>query len=126
MEPSRARRSARDPAGGSNPLCMSPRRVRPAGIESPSFRGGKATAIMGGMELDLRGAGLAEGAAELELSVIMGGIVIRVPRTWRLEIDAHPLLGGVEDKHTFEPGQPSVGTLRIRASAILGGIEIKD
>ena len=95
-------------------------------IESPSFRGGKATAIMGGMELDLRGAGLAEGAAELELSVIMGGIVLRVPLTWRLEIDAHPLLGGVEDKHTFEPGQPSVGTLRIRASAILGGIEIKD
>lgn len=95
-------------------------------VESPNFRGGKATAIMGGIELDLRGARLAEGAAVLDLSVIMGGISIRVPRTWRLEIDAHPLLGGVEDKHTFEPGPEGAGTLHVRASAILGGIEIKD
>jgi hypothetical protein len=95
-------------------------------VESPSFRGGKATAILGGIELDLREAKLAEGAAALDLSVILGGISLRIPRTWRVEVDAHPLLGGVEDKHTFEPGPEDAGTLRIKASAILGGIEIKD
>jgi hypothetical protein len=95
-------------------------------VESPSFRGGKATAILGGIELDLREAKLAEGAAALDLSVILGGISLRIPRTWRVEVDAHPLLGGVEDKHTFEPGAEGAGTLRIKASAILGGVEIKD
>jgi hypothetical protein len=95
-------------------------------IESPSFRGGKATAIMGGIELDLRGAKLAAGSAALDLSVILGGISLRIPRAWRVEVNAHPLLGGVEDKHTFEPGAEGAGTLHIKASAILGGIEIKD
>ncbi len=95
-------------------------------VDTPDFRGGKATAIMGGIDLDLRGAGLAEGSAALDLSVIMGGITLRVPHNWRVEMEARPLLGGVEDKHTYEPGAQAGGTLRVRASAILGGIEIKD
>jgi len=95
-------------------------------IDSPDFRGGKATAIMGGIDLDLRGAGLAEGAAAIDLSVIMGGITVRIPRHWRVEMDARPLLGGIEDKHTYEPGPPGGGILRVKASAIMGGIEIKD
>lgn len=95
-------------------------------VDSPAFRGGKATAIMGGVDLDLRGAGLAEGSAAIDLSVIMGGITLRVPRGWRVEMDARPLLGGIEDKHTYEPATQGGGTLRVKATAILGGIEIKD
>jgi hypothetical protein len=95
-------------------------------IDAPDFRGGKATAILGGIDLDLRGAALAEGAATIDLSVIMGGITVRVPRHWRVEMDARPLLGGVEDKHKYEPGPQGGETLRVKASAILGGIEIKD
>ncbi len=95
-------------------------------IDAPDFRGGKATAVLGGIDLDMRGAGLAEGAAAIDLSVILGGITIRVPGHWRVEMDARPLLGGIEDKHTFEPGSQGAQTLRIKASAILGGIEIKD
>jgi hypothetical protein len=95
-------------------------------VDAPDFRGGKASAIMGGIDLDLRGAGLAEGTAAIDLSVILGGITVRVPHHWRVEMDAHPLLGGIEDKHTYEPGPQGGGTLRVKASAILGGIEIKD
>ena len=95
-------------------------------VDSPAFRGGKATAIMGGVDLDLRGAGLAEGSAAIDLSVIMGGITLRVPRGWRVEMDARPLLGGIEDKHTYEPATQGGGTLRVKATAILGGIDIKD
>ncbi len=95
-------------------------------IDAPDFRGGKASAIMGGVDLDLRGAGLAEGSATIDLSVIMGGITIRVPHHWRVELDGRPLLGGIEDRHTYEPGSQAGGTLHVKASAILGGIEIKD
>jgi predicted membrane protein len=95
-------------------------------VDSPAFRGGKATAIMGGIDLDLRGAGLAGGEAAIDLSVIMGGITLRVPRGWRVEMDARPLLGGIEDKHIYEPATQGGGTLRVKATAIMGGIEIKD
>jgi predicted membrane protein len=95
-------------------------------VDSPAFRGGKATAIMGGVDLDLRGAGLAGGEAAIDLSVIMGGITLRVPRGWRVEMDARPLLGGIEDKHTYEPATQGGGTLRVKATAVMGGIEIKD
>jgi predicted membrane protein len=95
-------------------------------IDAPDFRGGKASAIMGGIDLDLRGAGLAEGAATIDLSVVMGGITVRVPHHWRVELDARPLLGGIEDTHTYEPGTQAGGTLHVQASAVLGGIEIKD
>ncbi len=95
-------------------------------IESQSFRGGKATALFGGLELDLTQAGLAEEKAAIELTAIFGGIEVRVPRSWRLEVDGQPFLGGIEDKHTFVPGPEGVPTLHIKASAILGGIEIKD
>ncbi|MEW5899922.1 MAG: DUF5668 domain-containing protein [Acidobacteriota bacterium] len=95
-------------------------------VESQNFRGGKATAILGGIDLDFTPARLAGGKATVELTAIMGGIDVRVPKSMRVELEAHPLLGGVEDKHAFAPGSESAPTLYIKASAILGGIEIKD
>lgn len=95
-------------------------------IESQNFRGGKATAIMGGIELDLTPVRLAEARAGLELTAIMGGIDIKVPRHIRVELDGNPVLGGVENKHTYTPGSGAEQTLSIKATAILGGIDIKD
>jgi hypothetical protein len=95
-------------------------------VESQNFRGGKATAILGGIDLDFTPVRLAEGKATLELTAIMGGIDLRVPKDMRVELQAHPLLGGIEDKHSFVPGLEPPPTLYIKASAIMGGIEIKD
>ena len=95
-------------------------------IESQSFRGGKATAIMGGIELDLTSVRLAEAKAGLELTAIMGGIDVKVPRHIRVQLDGNPVLGGVENKHNYAPGSGAEQTLSIKATAILGGIEIKD
>jgi hypothetical protein len=94
-------------------------------IESQNFRGGKATAILGGIDLDLTQARLAEGKAIVELTAIMGGIEVKVPQSWRVEVDGHPLLGGIEDAHTYVPGTETAPILHLRATAILGGIEIK-
>lgn len=94
-------------------------------IESQNFRGGKATAVMGGIDLDLTQAKLAEGKADIELTAIMGGIEVKAPQNWRVEVDGHPILGGIEDTHTFSPGTEAAPTLYIKATAILGGIDIK-
>jgi hypothetical protein len=95
-------------------------------IESQGFRGGKATALLGGIELDLTEARLAEPRVGLELTAIMGGIDIRVPRHIRVELQGNPVLGGIENKHSYAPGSGPEQTLSIKATAILGGIEIKD
>ncbi len=95
-------------------------------IESQNFRGGKATALLGGMDLDFSQVRLAEGKASLELTAILGGIDLRIPKHIRIELDASPVLGGIEDKHLYTPGAGGDQTLYIKATAILGGIEIKD
>lgn len=95
-------------------------------VESRSFRGGKADAVLGGLDLDLTRASLAEGRATLELTAVMGGIDVRVPREWGIALDATPILGGIDDLTHPVPEAERKGVLTIKATAILGGIDIKD
>jgi len=95
-------------------------------IESKNFRGGSATSVFGGIELDFSNAGLAGGQATIELTAILGGIEIRVPREWQVVIDGTPILGGIDDKKRTLIESEKKATLYVKATAILGGIEIKD
>lgn len=94
-------------------------------VESQNFRGGKATAIMGGVELDFRGARLEGGKATVELTAIMGAVEVRVPKDWKVVTEGNPILGAIEDKHPAGPAEASQ-VLFVKASVIMGGIEIKD
>jgi len=95
-------------------------------IESKNFRGGKATAIFGGMELDFSNAGLASNQATVDLTAVFGGITLRVPREWQVVLEGTPILGAIEDKHRFIPKGEEKIILYVKGSAIFGGIEIKD
>ena len=95
-------------------------------VDSQSFRGGKATCILGGMEIDLREARLAQDKATLEVTAILGGLEIWVPRDWQVTVEGNPILGSIEDKHRSTTPAPTPQTLFVRATAILGGIEIKN
>jgi hypothetical protein len=92
---------------------------------SAGFKGGHATAVMGGAEIDLTEATLEGGQATVELTAIMGGIDLRVPRDWKVVIDATPILGGVSDSRKNIADAGAKSTLYIKATAILGGVEIK-
>ncbi len=94
-------------------------------IESKEFKGGKASVLLGGIELDFSQASLAGNQATLELTAILGGIEIWVPREWEVVIDSSAFLGAVEDKHKSSPTTESKPTLFVKATAFLGGIEIK-
>jgi predicted membrane protein len=94
-------------------------------FESKEFRGGKATALFGGMELDMTQAKLAEDKATIELTAIFGGIDLWVPDNWEIVIDSSAILGGVDDKHKTVSGVEKKEKLFIRATAIFGGIDIK-
>ena len=89
---------------------------------SPHFRSASLTAIMGGVELDLREADI-QGTARIDVFTFWGGVDIKVPRTWDVRTSGLPLLGGWENKT-----QPPVGggpVLDVRIVAIMGGAEVR-
>jgi predicted membrane protein len=80
---------------------------------------------MAGVELDFTEAGLAGNQGAFEVTAILGVIDIRVPNDWEVVVDSSAFLGGVEDKHRPTPAADKKPTLFIKATAILGGIDIK-
>jgi len=94
-------------------------------FDAEEFRGGKATVLFGGIELDFSQAKLAEDKATIELTAVFGGIDIWVPNDWKVVVDSSSLFGGVEDKHRTVPSSEAKATLFVRATALFGGIEIK-
>jgi len=94
--------------------------------ESQAFRGGELTAVMGGVELDLTNAVPAGGRAVVDVFAIWGGIDIRVPDDWRVEVDATPVMAGVESNARLADGVEVAGTLVVRGFVMMGGVEIKN
>jgi predicted membrane protein len=93
--------------------------------DSQDFRGGEATAIMGGCEIDLRKASIKDEEAVMNLFSVMGGIEIWVPEDWKVALQGVPILGGFEDK-TRPSGADSNKRLIVRGYAIMGGVEVKN
>jgi predicted membrane protein len=89
--------------------------------DSQEFSGGEINAVMGAVEIDLRQAAIVTEAV-LHLSIVMGGVEIKVPREWSVAVNGSPLLGGIEDK-TIPPMTPGK-RLIIEGSVIMGGVEI--
>lgn len=92
---------------------------------SQDFRGGELSAIMGGVELDLRHANMQSGEAILNIFAFWGGIELRVPEDWTVIVRATPIMGGVEDT-TRGPKGDAKKKLIINGTAIMGGAEIKN
>jgi predicted membrane protein len=92
-------------------------------IASPAFKRGDLTAIMGGIEVDLRQAGTAGGEAIIDVFALWGGIEITVPPDWKVSNRVTPIMGGAEDSSSGT--QAARHHLIVRGFAIMGGIEIK-
>jgi hypothetical protein len=93
--------------------------------QATDFRGGDLSAVMGGIELDLTGARIAADRAELQLFCMWGGIELKVPKEWRLDIRVLPLLGGYADNTRQEPSLDAP-VLVIKGSALMAGVDIKN
>jgi hypothetical protein len=91
---------------------------------SQDFKGGSATAVMGGAEVDFRHASITTSPVVFDTFTMWGGISLKVPRDWVVESQVLPVLGGFEDKTHPEPG--SHKRLIITGMAIMGGIEVKN
>jgi predicted membrane protein len=92
-------------------------------LTTQDFRGGEITAVMGGCELDLRDASI-NGDAVLNVFAMWGGITIKVPADWTVELDGIPILGGFEEKTT--PAKNTGKRLIVRGYTIMGGLEVRN
>lgn len=93
-------------------------------IVAPAFAGGEATAILGGLTLDLRGSSLAGGRAALDLFAMWGGIELILPAGWRVVSRVTPLLGAYLD--AMPPvTDPNAPTLELRGIAVMGGVDVR-
>src|SRR5688500_4602492 len=66
-------------------------------ITSPMFRRADLTAIMGGVEVDLRGASTGGQEAVIDVFAWWGGIEITVPPDWAVSNQVVVFMGGVDD-----------------------------
>jgi hypothetical protein len=97
-------------------------------VETKEFRGGSAVAVFGGYNLDLRDSQIANGDAVVDVNAMFGGVEIRVPESWTVEVKAGSLFGGIDDRTA--PARVNAGDkpqrLIVTGFAMFGGISIKN
>jgi len=96
-------------------------------FSSKSLKGGSIAAFMGGAKIDLRQADTQEDPMVIDAFSVMGGIEIVVPRNWEITVKGTPILGGMENKTTFESSPDGTSRkLLIKGTTIMGGVEVKN
>ncbi len=95
-------------------------------VTAQDFRGGEVFAVFGGFDIDLRNAVMDGDTAVVDLTAIFGGVVLRVPENWLVQLRATPVFGGYDDKSARPNPGPGVQTLIVKGCAIFGGVEIKN
>lgn len=95
------------------------------GSSSKHFLRGSATAVFGGVTVDLTEAEPDERGARLGVTAIFGGVDVIVPRGWLVEMRGLPLLGGWDDTTDRTNLASDAPRLDITALVVLGGVEVK-
>ncbi len=85
---------------------------------------GSVFTMFGGVELNLVHATIDE-RATIILRSIMGGIDVKVPPTWRVELIANEVLAEIGNRTNPDDVPDDAPLLLVDATAIVGGIEIR-
>ncbi len=95
-------------------------------ISEENFRGGRIENVFGGTEIDLRNSKLAPGINTLEVSCVFGGMSLKVPSDWHVQIEMQSVMGGFVDKRRIIQSDALSSTkLIIKGSCVFGGGDIK-
>jgi predicted membrane protein len=111
--------------------------INAGGSKPWKLESGSYIAFMGGIDLDLTTAEIAPGETVLDLTAVMGGIDVKVPRDLAVTYEGSSILGGVTFKGQEDGGiiasrkveenlEGAERVVRIQARAIMGGIDIKE
>lgn len=90
---------------------------------SANYKGGKATAVMGGVSIDLRKASIHK-EATLQVMCFWGGVEVKVPEGWVVKNRTNAILGGVEVKVPADADKDAP-ILYLVGDVIMAGVDIK-
>ena len=99
-------------------------------VESIKFQGGELHSVLGSIEVDLSRAQLPPGWPSITLFIecVLANMEIRIPDIWRVSVQAHTVLGNIENKTIaprMNPGDEPP-TLIITGSCVLGNVELRN
>lgn len=84
-----------------------------------------ATAIMGGVEIDLREAHFTAPELTITCTAIMGGVEVVVPPDVAVEVGGLAIMGGFDGRQLAGGGRPGAPKVHITGLALMGGVEVK-
>jgi Domain of unknown function (DUF1707)/Cell wall-active antibiotics response 4TMS YvqF len=83
-----------------------------------------ALSIMGGVDIDLREAELADGA-EILATAVMGAVTITVPPGVSVEMSGFALMGGNTGPNDKSLPLPDAPVVHVRAYSLMGGVVVE-
>jgi hypothetical protein len=96
-------------------------------VTTDDFRGGHVSAMFGGVEIDLRHAGMRGDSAVVDVNAMFGGVEFKIPPTWIAVPQIAAIFGGLSNKSVqTNADMPGAKRLFIKGSAIFGGVEVKN
>ncbi|MDD3124603.1 MAG: LiaF-related protein [Candidatus Kapabacteria bacterium] len=93
------------------------------------FKGGTINNMLGGCEIDLSAARLAEGDNMLEITSVLGGVSLIIPYNWDVKIKTSSFLAAVDDNRVVTTNRSDLlpdRKLIIVGSLFLSGVELKN
>ncbi|GMQ64471.1 LiaF transmembrane domain-containing protein [Vallitalea maricola] len=93
--------------------------------DSTDFQGGNLGTAFGGIDVDLRNSNITENEPIIiDAFVAFGGIDIKVPMDWKVEIKGIPLFGGWGNKTKREMVNTNK-VLIVKCFILFGGLDVK-
>ncbi|MXP22826.1 DUF1707 domain-containing protein [Gordonia sp. HNM0687] len=83
-----------------------------------------ATAVMGGIDIDLREVEFTAPQLTIRCTALMGGIDITVPPDVGVDVNGWAVMGGFGGR-AAGPGAPGAPTVRVVGLALMGAVEVK-
>ncbi|MGC4089481.1 MAG: LiaF-related protein [Polyangiaceae bacterium] len=94
-------------------------------VRSRNFRGGKLTAVLSGVTVDLREAALGPEGATISVQSALSDIDIIVPRDWSVVCDVDAVFGGVDGERFPPPSVEGGPRLRLTGTVVAGGLCVR-
>ncbi|HEU5003423.1 MAG TPA: DUF1707 domain-containing protein [Actinomycetota bacterium] len=84
------------------------------------------TSVMGGCRLDLTRATFESAVTTINIVAAMGGVEVRVPKGFEIDMQGTALLGGRHLRLEGPPPPPGAPVIRLRVMSCLGGVKVTD
>lgn len=94
-------------------------------VRSRAFRGGRLTAVMSGVTVDLREATLGPDGATITMQSALSDIEILVPGDWDVVCDVAAVFAGVDGRRFPPSSAEPCPRLRLTGMVVAGGVCIR-